>query len=628
MLLDLFPDEQAETEKLAMQQAAPDLPIGFGEAFRTSVDTRAKFSGTLAENSNRYDVWQKTLDRFEELTGEALPNPEVGDGQTIRGQIAKRFDARRADIGDLKAPEEQDVAAGALQTAQDARARDTAAQGRARDFGAGLGFFTGDAAAAMADPVNIAGMALGAPAAAGILRTALMEGGAALLSETAVQASTYGFKTQADPTFSLGDAASEVAAAGVGGAVLGGGIKGLASVWRRYRGSGAAVPRHVVDAGNVVDSEADIATSNPFPDAAGEAKHTGALAKAVDDVSAGRPVDVSEAVGPVVAREGLADLDPPAARAASEGSPLVEKARAAPESLTPAERGDLVATRVHDAAPPEAFAAVSAAARAEGGDGLQVFARNDPSVTITGLEERGPVAEGFEGRWSEAVDWMREQGGGVAARALDHPDIGPIDVPWGFYDRAADKGMGLAKIIAKHPDVADDLPATIARLPVESRSANRVILASPDHRAVVRLDFNGEDKPWLMTAYRDERNDRRVEGTTGRPDNRSADTSSAAPTSRNIASGGAIEQTAAAAMRDMTPDQALDAAATPEAAAALAHRADNMQAAEPRPVHVTRADGTVETRDYHEMMREIDDEISAADELKNCVVGIEPGETT
>jgi hypothetical protein len=39
---------------------------------------------------------------------------------------------------------------------------------------------------------------------------------------------------QVDPNFNaLGEAAYEVAAAGVGGAVLGGGLKGLAGLWER-----------------------------------------------------------------------------------------------------------------------------------------------------------------------------------------------------------------------------------------------------------------------------------------------------------------------------------------------------------------------------------------------------------
>jgi hypothetical protein len=49
--------------------------------------------------------------------------------------------------------------------------------------------------------------------------------------------------------------------AGLGGAVLGGGLKGLSALWTRQKTG--AWPRTVRDAGNVVESEAQIAATRP-----------------------------------------------------------------------------------------------------------------------------------------------------------------------------------------------------------------------------------------------------------------------------------------------------------------------------------------------------------------------------
>jgi hypothetical protein len=97
--------------------------------------------------------------------------------------------------------------------------------------------------------------------------------------------------------------------------------------------------------------------------------------------------------------------------------------------------------------------------------------------------------------WRATLARLMGDQGGEAVGALTHPDVGPIDVVWGN-----DKG-GLAHILSKHPEVADDLPEHIARMEVVRRSDNRVRLESGTHAAGVRLDYDGEAKRWLVTAY-------------------------------------------------------------------------------------------------------------------------------
>ncbi|KQX19332.1 MULTISPECIES: hypothetical protein [unclassified Sphingomonas] len=108
----------------------------------------------------------------------------------------------------------------------------------------------------------------------------------------------------------------------------------------------------------------------------------------------------------------------------------------------------------------------------------------------------GPRHGDIAGDWHAAVDRLSHDRAGEVPGALFHPDVGDIDVIWGNA-----KG-GLAHILAKHPEVVDNLPDLIAGMEVTRSSANRVQLESADHLAKVRLDYDGESKSWLLTAFR------------------------------------------------------------------------------------------------------------------------------
>lgn len=151
----------------------------------------------------------------------------------------------------------------------------------------------------------------------------------------------------------------------------------------------------------------------------------------------------------------------------------------------------------------------------------------------------GPVAtaESFEGDWNAIVRHLTRQAGGEVTGALTHPETGAIDVPWGFFDPDTGQGAGLANIVAKHPEVVDALPGIVAGMTVASRSQNRIRLISEAHKAVIRLDYDGQDKTWLMTAFEIRR---RTGETTDRPGSRQADghSSSASPADTNIGRAG------------------------------------------------------------------------------------------
>lgn len=123
-------------------------------------------------------------------------------------------------------------------------------------------------------------------------------------------------------------------------------------------------------------------------------------------------------------------------------------------------------------------------------------------------EDVGPFGREFPeaaASWPAALATLRREQTGVVPGALDHPEIGQFDVVWGkpaSGPRSRD-GMGLAHIIADHPEVnVETLPNLIRAMGVKSRTGNRIVLESADHKAAVSLDWLGEPRGgWLLTAY-------------------------------------------------------------------------------------------------------------------------------
>ena len=119
----------------------------------------------------------------------------------------------------------------------------------------------------------------------------------------------------------------------------------------------------------------------------------------------------------------------------------------------------------------------------------------------------------FAGRYADAARALYARKGGIAENALFHPEIGPIDLLWGKEGTRSSDGFGLAKLLAWHPEVVADLPQRLETMQVESRSSNRIRLRGQDGRAVVRLEWDGQNRHWLLTAF-DENVPRRTERST------------------------------------------------------------------------------------------------------------------
>jgi len=117
----------------------------------------------------------------------------------------------------------------------------------------------------------------------------------------------------------------------------------------------------------------------------------------------------------------------------------------------------------------------------------------------------GPIFRQFHHDAQGAIAHLTKVRDGEAIGALHHPEVGDIDLVWGEKDTPDKEGHGLAKISDKHKEVMPDLQGFISKLHVDqARSGpNRKILVSQDkqQRAAVRLDWNGETKNWLLSAY-------------------------------------------------------------------------------------------------------------------------------
>lgn len=117
--------------------------------------------------------------------------------------------------------------------------------------------------------------------------------------------------------------------------------------------------------------------------------------------------------------------------------------------------------------------------------------------------EFGPILRGFKGDAQGAIAALTKLQDGEAVAALNHPQVGDIDLVWGKAPTASIEGYGLAKITEKHPEVLSDLQGFLNRLHKDNANSgkNRVRLVDDSGNAVVSLEWKGSGKTWLLTAY-------------------------------------------------------------------------------------------------------------------------------
>ncbi len=116
---------------------------------------------------------------------------------------------------------------------------------------------------------------------------------------------------------------------------------------------------------------------------------------------------------------------------------------------------------------------------------------NEPKIGVF-----GKIYTQFKGKAKDAIAFLTKNKEGVAVGALNHNEVGDIDLVWG-----TDK-YGLKKIAEKHPEMLDGMQDKISKMKIKSSSDNRIVLENNTHKAIVsRNAFGEEHNNWLLTAY-------------------------------------------------------------------------------------------------------------------------------
>lgn len=115
----------------------------------------------------------------------------------------------------------------------------------------------------------------------------------------------------------------------------------------------------------------------------------------------------------------------------------------------------------------------------------------------------GPILTQYRYDAQGAIKALTELKSGEAVAALHHPEVGDIDLVWGKAPEGGTNGFGLAKLVKKHPEVLQDLQGFLDRLHKDPKQSgkNRIRLIDNRGTAVVRLQWEGKSKKWLLTAF-------------------------------------------------------------------------------------------------------------------------------
>ena len=127
---------------------------------------------------------------------------------------------------------------------------------------------------------------------------------------------------------------------------------------------------------------------------------------------------------------------------------------------------------------------------------------NTDKITPVGESDFGFVYDQFKGDVQGAIQQLIKMQDGEALGALHHNEIGDIDLVWGKAGTRKSDGYGLAKLVKFHPEVLDNLQGILDGMRVTKRSENRVQLENDKYQAAVRLTWNGNEKLWLLTAFK------------------------------------------------------------------------------------------------------------------------------
>lgn len=469
----------------------PEQPSGAGgEATFGEIFDAAELAGTTVDNSNAplkalEEAYDLRIDAIEQATGVRLEHPRARAMRSDPASLFRNPFKRLAEMDaipehlasfrdDMEKLAEKYPDAGeafALDLPFEQQARDIAKQAdedlarlsaSRRGGGKYAALLAGGIAAAVQDPVQTPLMVLGGgPGAARtiskrILTVAIKEALISGVSEAGLQPFVQKWREEVGLPSGFGNAAEQVLFATVLGGAIGGagrsGAEALGALDGFLQGKINPVARA---AGG--DGEALRATLGPVRDNL-PAEARGAL-DALD-------ADLANA------RQRLKGIDP----------------------------------QTHDALTARALDDLQADGPSNRlGEGLDAQRRVSTAddADIIGQGPHGPILDrvAYQGRWRDAVARLQDLQDGEIPGALFHPEVGEIDVVWGVPESRRKRGAGLVKILDKHPEVVADLPAIVNQLDVVKRTENRMQLENERYKAAVRLEYDGEQKTWLLTAF-------------------------------------------------------------------------------------------------------------------------------
>jgi hypothetical protein len=300
-MLDLW-ENDAQATAAPQPGEATDVPASFGEKFAGEWAYSKAVSGAFADANARNSALSSFVDQIKQAGGgdafdaayAAYPGNfdamlTTSDTLDVANGVVAQLRQKNPSL-ELQPLTDDELNRRALSLQQGAQATYGDLQARGSTFGGMVGGFLGSVSASAAEPQNIAALAIPIGGELGYLRAALAGAGLFAGSQAVSEAANPN-RSQVIPGYSpagaVGEAAIEGAALGAGGEAV---ARGLGALWTRFKTG--AWPTSVRDAGNLVESEANVQATNILPGADGEAAHRDALGQSIDQILNGKPVDV------------------------------------------------------------------------------------------------------------------------------------------------------------------------------------------------------------------------------------------------------------------------------------------------------------------------------------------------
>ncbi len=296
MPLDMFQQSQSDWASDQANPSQASLPAKFSETFGAAWNENRFFGQSIAHlnargsalNDYTDDITRRTGERFDDMPSDLTPPERLA---AINDKVAKLNVANPEFTIPPMTDDELDRRA--IAKSQMARSDFQEMQAREKTGGGSFGSFLGGAAGTMTDPVNLVVAPLAAPEGLGLLATALAWAGIAGGTQTAIEMTGAPYREMVQPGYGeSGEPTRNILGAAAFGGATGGALKGLGMAWSRAKTG--TWPRSIRDAGNVAESEANVAQTNVLPGIEGEVAHREALARTIDDIVAGRKVEVPD----------------------------------------------------------------------------------------------------------------------------------------------------------------------------------------------------------------------------------------------------------------------------------------------------------------------------------------------